>query len=114
MFVTNISDPSTISSTAKLQVVIGMLSVIIKVGKYLPHIVFSFATLNLTLAILDFTIWGSWAFGVLNVILAIGGFVFSGQLHQRRISGKHYSGQPKYATMNRRPEQIQPGMIAFE
>jgi hypothetical protein len=114
MVVANISDPSRISSTTKLQVVIGMLSVIIKVGKYLPHIVFSFATLNLTLAILDLAIWGSWPFGVLNVILAIGGFVFSGQLHQRRIAGKHYSSQPKYATMNRRPEQIQPGMIAFE
>jgi hypothetical protein len=114
MFVANISEPSMISSTAKLRVVIGMLSVIIKVGKYLPHIVFSFATLNLILAILDFTIWGSWPFGVLNIILAIGGFVFSGQLHQRRNTGKYYSSKPGYETTNRRLEKVQPGMIAFE
>jgi len=76
--------PSLIPSNVKLQVVIGMLTTIIKVGKYLPYIVFTFATVNLTLAILDLAIWGNVPFGMLNTILAVGGFVLSGQLHQKR------------------------------
>ena len=39
-----------------------------------------FAVLNLTLAILDFTVWNNIAVGVFNSILAFGSFVFFGQL----------------------------------
>lgn len=109
------SNPSLISSTVKLQVVIGMLTTIIKIGKYLPHIVFTFATLNLTLAILDFTIWDSLPFGILNTILAIGGFVFTGQLLQRRSSSRHeYLIKREHKAVNKQFEDIQPRMIALE
>jgi hypothetical protein len=111
------SDSSLIPTTMKLQVVIGMLEMIIKIGKYLPYIVFAFATVNLTLAILDFTIWNSWAFGVLNTILAVGGFVFTGQLYQRHnIDRKEYLTERKHetVTVSKDPEQLTPRMITLD
>jgi len=92
-----------------------MLSIIIKIGKYLPLIVFTFATANLTLAILDFTIWDSLPFGVLNTILAIGGFVFSGQLQQKHNIARHdYLTDRRHGTVSKQPEEVQPRMIALE
>jgi uncharacterized integral membrane protein len=108
-------NPSLISSTFKLQVVIGMLTTIIKIGKYLPLIVFAFASLNLTLAILDFTIWDSLPFGILNTILAIGGFVFTGQLLQRRRSSRReYLIKREHEAVDKQAEEIQRRMIVVE
>ena len=114
MFMSDSSNPSLITSTVKLQVVIGLLTMIIKIGKYLPYIVFTFASVNMILAILDFTIWDSLPFGVLNTIMAIGGFVFSGQLYQRHNIGRHeYPARRERETVKKQSE-VQPRMIAFE
>lgn len=111
----NSSNPPVISSTVKLQVIIEMLSIIIKIGKNLPLIVFTFATLNLTLAILDFTIWNSISLGVLNTILAIGGFVFSGQLQQRHNIYRHEDlPERTHGTVGKQPEEVLPRMTALE
>lgn len=61
-----------------------------KIAKYFPHIAFTIASFSLALAILDFAIWGNWGFGIVNAILAVGGFVFTGQLLQRRVTRKEY------------------------
>jgi len=106
------SDPLLISSTVKLQVVIAILTITIKIGKYLPYIVFTFATGSLALSMLDLAVWGNLPFGVLNAILAIGGFVLSGQLYQRRYIGRHeYFTEGRHRTVNRRAEEVQPRMI---
>ena len=87
--------------TTRLQAVIVLLSVVIKIGKYLPFIVLAFAALNLSIAISEFAIGGvSW--GVINLVLAGAGFYFFYQLFQRRkvhrydyrYSGRH-STRPK-------------------
>jgi hypothetical protein len=90
-------DRPLLSDTEKMEVLIHTLSVVIKIGKYLPWIVLAFALLNLTLAVLDFTIWNNIAGAVLNSILAFAGFIFFAQLFRRRkihryeyrYTGKH-------------------------
>lgn len=72
------------SNTTKMEVLIQMLTIVIKIGKYLPLIVLSFAMMNLTFAIWDFFFWNHIAWGIFNTILAIGGFNFFGQLLKRR------------------------------
>ena len=42
--------------TTRLQAVIVLLTVVIKIGKYLPFIVLAFAALNLSIAISEFAI----------------------------------------------------------
>ena len=109
------SDPILFPSTIKIQVVIGMLTIMIKIGKYLPYIVCTFATVSLASSIPDFAIWGNLPFGMLNAILAIGGFVLSGQLHQRHnIGRREYFTEGRHRTVNRRPEEEQPRVIAFD
>jgi hypothetical protein len=86
----------TIPDTVKVEAMIGMLTVLIKIGKYLPFIVLAFAAVNLTLAVLSFTVWSNIASGVFNSILAFGGFVFFGQLFRRRKIHRYeyrYSGR---------------------
>jgi hypothetical protein len=78
------SESSLQSNTAKMGTMINILTLLIKIGKYLLWIVLGFALLNLTLAILDFTVWNNIAVGIFNSILALGGFVFFGQLSRRR------------------------------
>lgn len=69
-----------------------MLTLLIKIGKYLLWIVLGFALLNLTLAVLDFTVWNNIAVGVFNSILAFGGFIFFGQLIRRRTIHRYEYG----------------------
>ena len=86
------SESSLQSNTAKMGTIINMLTLLIKIGKYLLWIVLGFALLNLTLAILDFTVWNNIAVGVFNSILAFGGFVFFGQLFRRRTIHRYEYG----------------------
>src|SRR3712207_6718594 len=79
------SSSNTIPSTARLQGVIVMLTLLINIGKYLPWIVLAFAGINVVLAVLSFTWWHSMTGGILNVIGAIAGFLFFAQLIRRRI-----------------------------
>jgi hypothetical protein len=74
---------STVSDSTKLGALIHFLEIAMKVGKYLPVIVVSFAGLNLLLALNDFLISNT-GFGILNSLFALGGFIFLVQLHQRR------------------------------
>lgn len=67
-----------------MEVFIQMLTLVIKIGKYLPLIVLSFAMLNLAFAVLDFFYWNHVAWGIFNSILAFGGFNFFVQLLKRR------------------------------
>jgi membrane protein implicated in regulation of membrane protease activity len=71
-------------STAKLEGVILMLTVLIKIGKYLPWIVLAFAAGNMILAVLYFAWWNNMLGGILNLVLAIAGFIFFAQLVRRR------------------------------
>ena len=86
------SESSLQSNTAKMGTIINMLTLLIKIGKYLLWIVLGFALLNLTLAVLDFTVWNNIAVGVFNSILAFGGFVFFGQLFRRRTIHRYEYG----------------------
>lgn len=78
------SSPPLVSNTAKMEMLIHVLTILIKIGKYLPLIVLCFATVNLTLAVLDFLYWNNIAGGIFNSILAFGGFHFFVQLVKRR------------------------------
>ena len=71
------------SDSTKLGALIHLLGVAMKVGKYLPVIVVSFAGLNLVLAVNDFLVSNT-GFGILNSLFALSGFIFLAQLHQRR------------------------------
>ncbi len=80
-------DPSSsnaIPSTAKIEGVIAMLTVLIKIGKYLPWIVLAFAAVSMILAVLCFAWWNNMIGGIINLVLAIAGFVFFSQLVRRR------------------------------
>jgi hypothetical protein len=72
------------SNTTKMEVLIQMLTLVIKIGKYLPLIVLSFAMLYLMFAVLDFFYWNHLAWGIFNSILGFGGFNFFVQLLRRR------------------------------
>ncbi len=78
------SSSNTIPSTAKLQGVIVMLTVLIKTVRYLPWIVLAFAAINMIIAALYFTWWHSMTGGILNLIFAIAGFLFFAQLIRMR------------------------------
>jgi len=79
---------SRLSDSTKLGALIQFLEIGMKVGKYLPVIVVSFAGLNLLLAVNDFLISNT-GFGILNSLFALGGFIFLVQLHQRRKIHSH-------------------------
>jgi uncharacterized membrane protein YuzA (DUF378 family) len=80
------SSSNAIPSTAKLQRVIVMLTLLVKIVRYLPWIVFAFAAINLIIAALYFTWWHSMTGGILNLILGIAGLLFFAQLiRMRRI-----------------------------
>lgn len=59
----------------RLGLIINLMSVVIKIAKYLTPIVFSFATLSILLSIKDF-IEASYGFGIINLALGVGGLVF--------------------------------------
>ena len=74
---------TSVSDSTKLGALIHLLEVAMKIGKYLPVIIVSFAGLNLVLAVNDFLVSNT-GFGILNSLFAAGGFIFLVQLHQRR------------------------------
>lgn len=76
-------------STTKLEGVILILTFLIKIGKYLPWIVLAFAAVSMTLAVFCFTWWNNMAGGILNLVLAIAGFLFFAQLVRRRKIHRH-------------------------
>jgi hypothetical protein len=78
------SSSNTVPSTAKLKGVIVMLTILIKIVRYLPWIVLAFAAINMIIAVLYFTWWHSMTGGILNLILGIAGFVFFAQLIRMR------------------------------
>ena len=73
----------SISDNTKLEAMSHSLGIIITVGKYLPLIIAGFSTLNIILAYLDLFVWGYIGFGIFNVLLALGGYIFLGQLLKR-------------------------------
>jgi hypothetical protein len=96
---------SSLTDTTKLGALIHLLEIAMKVGKYLPVIVVSFAGLNLLLALNDFLISNT-GFGILNSIFALGGFIFLVQLHQRR---KIHSYEYYYNYKKRSDKRIMAG-----
>jgi membrane protein implicated in regulation of membrane protease activity len=85
------SSPNAISNTAKLEGVIILLTLLIRIGRYLPWIVLAFAALSMTLAVLCFTWWNNTAAGIFNSILAFAGFIFFAQLVRRhKIHRENY------------------------
>jgi len=109
MLMADSSGQSAMPSTATLQVVIVMLTMIIKIGKYLPFIVFATSTFSLALAVLNFVVWDNLPFGVLNTILAVGGFVFVGQLLQKhKIKRRKSFTEERQMAVIERPDEAQP------
>jgi membrane protein YdbS with pleckstrin-like domain len=80
---------NSIPSTSKLEGVIILLSFLIKIGKYLTWIVLAFAAVSMTFAVFCFTWWNNIAGGIVNLILAIAGFIFLAQLVKRRKIHRH-------------------------
>ncbi len=78
------SSSNATADTAKIEGVIVILTLLIKIGKYLPWIVLAFAAGNMTVAVFYFTWWNSMAWGILNLVLAVAGFIFFAQLLRRR------------------------------
>ena len=104
------SSSNVIPSTSRIEVVIVVLTLLIRIGKYLPWIVLAFAGLNLALVILYFTRWNSMPGGILNLVFAIAGFLFFAQLMRRRTihredyqnTGTLRSGETKNSAEERR------------
>jgi hypothetical protein len=93
------SQPSnSLPSTARLEGVIIMLTLLIKIGRYLPWIVLAFAGVNMMLAVLYFTLWNSITGGAVNFILAIAGFIFFAQLIRRRKIHRNSYRQARNST----------------
>ncbi|MGH9877085.1 MAG: hypothetical protein ACRD5H_05555, partial [Nitrososphaerales archaeon] len=64
---------------------------------------------NLTLAILNFAMWGNVTFGILNATVAVAGFIFTGDLLQRRaISRRKHIIEARYRNANKRPREVEP------
>jgi hypothetical protein len=78
------SSSNAMPSTTKIEGVIIILTLLIKIGKYLPWIVLAFALVNITLAVFYFTWWNNMLGGIVNLVLASAGLVFFGQLVRRR------------------------------
>jgi hypothetical protein len=80
---------NSLPSTAQIEGVIRILTFLIKIGRYLPWIVLAFAAVSMTITVLSFTLWNSITGGIVNLILAIAGFLFFAQLIQRRKIHRH-------------------------
>jgi len=79
------SSPSNaVPNTSRIEVFIIMLTLLIKIGKYLPWIVLAFAGLSMALAVLSFTWWHSAVGVIINLAFAAAGFVFFAQIIRRR------------------------------
>jgi len=94
------SSSNAVPSTARLEGVIVLLTLLIKLGRYLPWIVLAFAGINMIIAALYFTLWHSMTGGILNLVFAIAGFLFFAQLirgrriHRRRYNYRHTRNDP--------------------
>lgn len=73
----------------RLAAVIYLINLLKTIGKSLSYTVLGFALLNMFLAIYDF-INAHYAFGVLNTLLAIGGFYLIQLLKRRTIHSYDY------------------------
>ena len=80
----DLSSSNAVPSIAKIEGVIIMLTVLIRIGRYLPWIVLAFAAVSMILAVLCFILWNNMLGGIINLVLAIAGFVFFAQLVKRR------------------------------
>jgi membrane protein implicated in regulation of membrane protease activity len=100
-------------STAKLEGVILMLTVLIKIGRYLLWIVLAFAAGNMILAVLYFTWWNNVLGGILNLVLAIAGFIFFAQLVRRRKMHRQNYGYAR-RDQDRRTEITEEGKVRAE
>ena len=86
------SSSNTIPDTSKLQGVIVMLTILTKIVQYLPWIVLAFAAINMIIAALYFVWWQNMTGGILNLVLAIAGFLFFAQLiRMRTIRRRRYN-----------------------
>ncbi len=83
-----------ISDSTKIEGLIYLLEITIKVGKHFPIIILSLAGLNLLLAANDF-LANSINFAILNSMFALGGFISLVQLHQSR-KAHPFEYQPNY------------------
>jgi membrane protein implicated in regulation of membrane protease activity len=102
------SSSNSIPSVSKLEGVILLLSLLIKIGKYLPWIVLAFAAVSMTLAVFCFTWWNNIAGGILNLVLAIAGFIFFAQLVRRRKIHRYnyrYTGKDQHRETNTTEER---------
>jgi len=82
---------STIFNSTKIDGLFLLSEIIIKVGKYFPIIILSFASLNLLLAVNDlFT--NNIGFAILNTLFALGNFHFLIQLHQKTKAHQYEYG----------------------
>ncbi|HKG71811.1 MAG TPA: hypothetical protein VKA87_07920 [Nitrososphaeraceae archaeon] len=100
-------------STAKLEGVILMLTVLIKIGRYLLWIVLAFAAGNMILAVLYFTWWNNMLGGILNLVLAIAGFIFFAQLVRRRKMHRQNYGYAR-GNQDRRTKITEEGKVRAE
>ena len=90
------SSSNATADTSKIEGVIVVLTLLIKIGRYLPWIVLAFAAGNMILAVLYFTRWDHMLGGILNLVLAIAGFFFFAQLVRRRkIHRQNYGSARK-------------------
>jgi len=92
---------TAISDSTKIDGLIYLLEIIIKVGKYFPIIIISLASLNLLLAANDL-LSNSISFAILNSIFALGDFIFLVQLHQRHKANP-YEYHSDYNRIDRMP-----------
>lgn len=74
--------------TSRLEAIIAFLTVIIKIGKYLPCIVLAIVGLNIWLAIVDFSSGGV-DIGIFNLVLAGAGSYFVYHLLERRDNHRY-------------------------
>ena len=85
----------------KINGLIHLLEIIIKVGKYFPVIIILLASLKLLIAANDL-LTNSISFAILNSIFALGDFIFLVQLYQRN-KAHPYAYSSNYDRIDRIP-----------
>lgn len=83
------------SDIVRINRLIFLIGLVKTIGKFLPLIVVAFAVLNLILAVLSFTFWHNIVSGVIGFVFSLGGFLFLGQLMQRRNVRRSYRRNPR-------------------
>ena len=109
------SSSNAVPSTARLEGVIVLLTLLIKIVRYLPWIVLAFAAINMIIAALYFTWWHSMTGGILNLIFAIAGFLFFAQLiRMRTIRRRTYNYRYTRNDPYREPNMTEEREISAE